>query len=128
MAIGWEGTLTIGSSEVQYTRDVNMTLEASEVDCTTRADDGWENTEAGLAKWGAEFDMKVVANDTVYETILAAFLAKSILANVTITDGEGFAVNGNMSVTRCSKSEPLNGTVIASIKMNGAGKPTLTNP
>ncbi len=128
MAIGYEGTLTIApGGEVQYVKDFNMTLEASEVDCTTRADEGWENTDQGLRKWGAEFDMKVVANDTAYEAILSAFENKTNLT-VTATDGEGFGVSGPMSCTRCSKSEPLNGCITASIRLNGKGKPTLTHP
>ena len=130
--MGYNGTLSIGtedatpSSEVTRIKDLDMTLEADKVDDTTRADGGWKSYRAGLAEWGASFTLVAKDGDTVFGTLQNAFKNRTIIS-ASIADLIGNTVEGNVSVGRFSRSEPLADIVTASVELWGRGEPTITN-
>jgi len=121
--LGHEGTLTIGS-EVTRIRDLTLSLTASEVDITTRADDGWRARRAGLREWGAEFELLAVSGDIVWDSLENAFTEGSNLT-ATIADYLGHSVSGTVYVTSFTRNEPLDGAVTANVTLVGAAKPTI---
>lgn len=123
-ALGVGGVLTIGS-EARQVKDVNTDMGASEVDGTTRDNDGWEEKRAGLRNWSVSFSMKRVTGDSVYTTLRTAFIAGSTL-NITVRDALGESISGAVSVTKFSKGEPLSGYVMMDVVLSGSGKPTFS--
>ena len=121
--MGFNGTITIAGSAESRVKDLTMNLERDDADATTRADEGWENIEPGMARWGAEFDIVNTAGDTAYTALRAACISGAALT-VSIADDTAETVTGSMSVMRFTRNEPLNGVVTTSCRLAGKGKPS----
>lgn len=122
MPLGFEGTLTTGSS-CQYVKDVTVDLSGDEVDKTTRYHNGWKSRAVGLRQWGVSFDMLKTNGDSAYAALKSAFKNRTVIA-VTVTDGDGEHIGGNAWVTNLSKAEPMGDAVGYSVTLVGDGEPT----
>jgi len=123
--MGYNGTLTVGA-EVQYCKDVDIDMDAEQVDDTTRNNDGWKSTAAGLRNWVVTFSMVKHGGDTLYDTMKSAFDTGSILSGVSVVDDQGDAVSGSCKIHRFSRREPLNGVVTVDVTLSGQGRPTFS--
>lgn len=119
---GYDGVLTVGST-VQYVRDVNIEMSATEGDDTSRANQGWKSVKAGLRGWKVDFDMVVKTGDTIYTSLLAAFVNGSEVT-ASVKDALNYTIAGTCAVVGFSKGEPLDGVVTVSVSLAGRGKPT----
>jgi len=122
--LGSSGTITIGSA-AQYVKDVNVEMSASEIDDTTRANQGWKSKRAGLREWSVSFDMIIHIGDAIYTTLLTAFSNGTVINGVIVADTAGHSITGAVFVTNFSKAEPLDDVVSVSVTLVGNGKPTL---
>jgi len=120
--LGHDGTLTIGQV-VQYVKDLNLNMDATEVDDTTRANAGWRSRRTGLRQWSADFSMVVKQGDTMFGTLQAAFANKTSVT-VNVKDKFGNEVEGLCSVSRFNRSEPLDDVVTVDVNLVGNGKPS----
>lgn len=123
--LGYAGTLIVGA-EVQYCKDVELEMDAEQVDDTTRNNDGWKSTAAGLRNWVVTFTMVKHGGDTMYNTLRTAFETGAALSGVSVTDEQGDSVSGSCKVHRFSRREPLSGVVTVDVTLTGQGKPTFT--
>jgi predicted secreted protein len=107
MYFGEAGTTGVPTGELSNVTDVTITLDASEADVTTRDNDGFRATIAGLKECTIEFDMLYLPDDAGFKAIRTTWLeSKQIhLAALTSKNGEGPV--GDFSVTGFSRSESL---------------------
>lgn len=123
-ANGSNGVLTVGSV-VQYVRDVQIAMSASEGDDTSRANQGWESVQPGLRKWRVDFDMVVNVGDTIYTSLLTSFVNGSGIT-ATAKDALNNSIGGSCCVVKFDRTEPLDGVVTCSVTLAGRGKPTVS--
>jgi len=126
--LGHEGKFKYGTGalvEVANITDLNMDMNGSEIDATTRANLGWRNRRVGLLQWGAAFNIVVKLGDTAFKAMETAFLAKSI-GNAEVADKHNNKVAGEVYITQFNRGEPLDGVVTIACTIVGAGKPTVT--
>lgn len=101
-------------------RDVTLTVEAGTADVTTRANDGWRATIAGLREGTIEFDMVWEPGDTGFEAVKDAFLAGGTIGLAALdsdeTSAEGLV--GDFAITNFTRSEPLEEGVTVSVTAN----------
>lgn len=104
-------------------RDVTVQMDATEVDATTRANDGWRDIQPGLKTWGMEFDLVIKGGDTTRETIEGFFdsAAKFPIKVLDGAGGEGFQALA--SVGNWGEDQPLDDVVVKHVKFLGRGKP-----
>ena len=129
---GWQGAITFNLADCAYVRDLTVTYEADEVDASSRTDAGYKRTEPGLVGLSAEFEMRAVESDPGIGALLAALVPPGstelrtplVCTLYDATTDKGF--NGSWFVLRCSKNEPLNGSVTWSVRLASAGAITVT--
>jgi len=99
--LGVDGKLSYGTAgakattEVTTVTDVTFNLSAKEADVTNRSGNGWALTITSLFEGSVEFDLFVDPEDTVYSTLLAAFLARTVKSFFfDIGDGSGVDFDG----------------------------------
>ena len=112
---------------VAKVRNVDTSLEASEIDATSRMDDGWTKTVAGLKSWGVGYDIIYDPIDPAWLLLQTGFKSGSpvfmaVLDQKMDVDGaEG--IKGLAAVTNFSRGEPLNDIMTTSVSLKGSGKP-----
>jgi hypothetical protein len=116
---GESGASLSSLTEMGNVKDVTLTLEAGEADVTTRANQGWRATAPTLRECTAEFEMLWQPGDTGFEAVKTAFLTASTLRLAVLT-GDRTASGtegplGDFSVTKFSRSEPLEEGVTVSV-------------
>lgn len=108
-------------TEMSNVKDVNLTLEAGSADVSTRANSGWRAKAVTLRELTAEFEMVWLPDDPSFAAILAAFLAGTTLELAildqarTVSGAQG--PKGSFVITSCSRSEPLEEAIKASVKV-----------
>lgn len=127
MELGHEGKFKCGvgtAVEVANITDLNLDLNGSEVDGTTRLNQGWRSRRVGLLQWGANFNIIVKQGDSAFKGMETAFKNKSIVA-CEIADKFGNKLTGNGSITQFNRGEPLDGVVSIACVIVGDGKPDI---
>ena len=108
-------------TELTNVKDVNLNLDASEADVTTRGNNGFRATAAALKDGSIEFEMVWDTSDAGFTAIKDAWFNKTnigILAldgGVAVAGSQGLAVD--MAVTGFSRSEPLEEAVTVSVTL-----------
>ena len=134
--VGYTGALyynngTSGSPvwvEVDTVRDVTLNLSRNEVDDTSRTTNGWRSFLAGLAEWGADFEMIYNTANAAWQQIRNSFLNNTVIeilildGDITVDDNEG--IRGNVFVTDFSREEPLEDVMSNSTTLKGNGAAT----
>ncbi|TVQ33881.1 MAG: hypothetical protein EA376_01215 [Phycisphaeraceae bacterium] len=98
-------------------RDVTVSAEANEADVTTRGNQGWRQTIAGLREATIEFEMVWEPGDDGFDAIKDAFLTSGIigLAALDSPGAQGNGPVGDWSITNFSRSEPLEEGITVSV-------------
>lgn len=114
--------------ELDSVRDVTLNQTRNEIDDTSRLARGWRSRLAGLAEWGADFEMVYNTSNTAWQKIRASFLANTSI-EVLILDGDIVeddheGLRGSVFVTDFTRSEPLEDVVSSSCTLVGNGEPT----
>jgi len=104
---GTAGATGVPTSELTNVTDVTLTLDASEADVTTRDNDGFRATIAGLKECTIEFDMLYLPNDAGFKAIKNAWLKSEQIHLAALTSKNGEGPVGDFSVTGFSRAEPL---------------------
>ena len=114
--------------EIDTVRDVTLNETRNEIDDTSRTTRGWRSRLAGLAEWGADFEMVYNTESTAWQLIRASFADNTIIevlildGDITVDGHEG--MRGNVFVTEFSRSEPLEDVISNACTMVGNGEPT----
>ena len=115
--------------EMKNVKDVTLNLEAGEADVTTRGNLGWKATVATLKDASVEFETVWDTADANFAALMAAFLSNGAI-EVAVMDGDitlagSQGLRALCTVSKCSRSEPLEEAVTASVTI----KPTYSiNP
>jgi len=114
--------------ELDTVRDVTLNLERNEVDDTSRTTAGWRSRLAGLAQWGADFDMIYNTDNTAWQKVRESFFLNTSI-EVLILDGDisvdgQEGLRGTVFVTSFERSEPLEEAVTNATTFVGSGTPT----
>jgi predicted secreted protein len=107
MYFGEAGTSGVPSGELSNVTDVTITLDASEADVTTRDNDGFRATIAGLKECTIEFDMLYLPDDAGFKAIRTAWLESKQIHLAALTSEHGEGPVGDFSITGFSRSESL---------------------
>jgi predicted secreted protein len=121
MIRGLDCSVTWASAEILYIRDCNLELTADEIDNTSRASAGWKDTRPGLLNWRMSATLVRETGDTAYDTLQAAFLAKTSGTVVFDEDSGSWGLTGTAYVTELRRSEPIDGVVTIDLTLVGAG-------
>ena len=117
---------TKGDALVDKVRDNELSLGASTVDKTSRADLGWKGQRAGLKNWGVSFDMIYDSANAAWGKLEAAYHT-GLPIGVSIVDGliaTGKGIHGKAFVTEFTRGEPMDDVVTTKVTLVGDGKPT----
>ena len=82
-------------------------LDASEADVSTRDNDGFRATIAGLKECTIEFEMLYLPNDAGFAAIKNAWLTSGQIHLAALTSANGEGPVGDFSITGFSRTEPL---------------------
>lgn len=104
-------------SEMEKARDVTLNLDAGEADVTTRGNDGWRATIAGLKEASIDFELVWEPDDPGFEAVKDAYLNGTTigLAALDVAGAEGEGLVGDFSITNFSRAEPLEDAIIVSV-------------
>jgi predicted secreted protein len=133
--IGYEAVLYYnnGTSEsptwlpIDTVRDVTVTMEANDVDDTSRTTNGWRSRKQGLKQWGSDFEMIYETSNTAWQLVRASFFNGTpieILAldqDISVDGAEG--LRGSVEITNFEKGEPLEDVQTNSTTFAGNGTP-----
>ena len=99
------------------TRNVTLNMDAGEANVTTRGNDGWKATLAGLREATLEFELVWEPDDPGFEAVKDAFLAGATigLAALDKAGAEGEGPVADWSITNFSRAEPLEEAIIVSV-------------
>ena len=104
---GVAGSTGLPSGELSNVTDVTITLDASEADVTTRDNDGFRATIAGLKECTVEFSMLYLPNDAGFRAVRTAWLGADQIKLAALTSATGEGPVGDFSITGFSRSEAL---------------------
>jgi len=107
MYYGTAGTTGVPTTELSNVTDVTVTLDASEADVTSRDNDGFRATIAGLKECTLEFDMLYLPKDAGFKAIKNAWLTSGQIHLAALTSAGGEGPVGDFSITGFSRTEPL---------------------
>lgn len=121
---------TVVEADVTWTeqsnvRDLTLSLETSEADVTTRANDGWRATASALKDASVEFAMVLKDTDVGFTAIRNAFLNNTEISaaimdgDITVAGNEGLVSNFN--VTGFTRREPLEEAIMYDVVMKPSG-------
>lgn len=96
---GYECVLKLGGAIVGIARSVDPTLNAAEMDVTTRSNNGWKARKTGLKELTFSSELLWVPTNSALQAIETAFLAN---AEVTfeILDNSGYGWTGTCVLTQ----------------------------
>ncbi len=129
--LGSEGKLFIAQTyagsyaEMTKVTDVDLDVETTEVDKTTRAAQGWRERRGGLKAFSISSELVYDPTDTTWDTLRNAWLAGSQIG-IKVLDGPlsgGHGFYGPARVQNWKKSEPLDGVMKVSFTIISDGKP-----
>lgn len=134
--VGYEGALYYNNGttavpvwlEIDTARDVTLNLSRNDVDDTSRTTDGWRSRLAGLAEWGADFEMVYNTANTAWQKVRQSFFNNTIIevlildGDILVDDNEG--IRGNVFVTNFERAEPLEDVMSNATTFVGNGTPT----
>jgi hypothetical protein len=113
--LGINAKLFLDGDEMKNVTDVTITLDAGEVDVTTRDNDGFRATMGGLKECTIEFDMLDKAGDTSFSTIQEAWYNSTSVNLKALSSAVGSGPHGDFSITGFSRSEALEEAVKYSV-------------
>ena len=104
-------------------RNNDLTMSASEIDTSTRNNDGWKTSRAGMKTWGASFDMLYDTANEGWLELKQAFWDNTRIhvKIVDSTDGEG--IIGYANVTQFDRGEPMDDMMTTAVTLVNATKP-----
>jgi len=104
---GVAGTTGVPTKELTNVTDVTLTLDASEADVTTRDNDGFRATVAGLKECTIEWDMLYLPKDEGFQAIKNTWLTGGQIHLAALTGANGEGPVGDFSITGFSRAEPM---------------------
>ena len=117
---GAAGT-TSGNTTVNTVRDLDLDMDATEVDATSRDNAGWKKTRSGLRSWRVSFEMLYDPANTAWEAIRTAYFAGTSIGCSVLDGSAGEGVSGAVYVTSFGRGEPLDDMVTTAVTFTGAG-------
>ncbi|MFA5291951.1 MAG: phage tail tube protein [Phycisphaerae bacterium] len=111
--LGKDGVLTIGETEVTSAKDVTISIEANEIDVTTRGNDGWKAVATSLKEGTIEWEMVVGADGDATSSCYAALINNTQLT-ITVSSG-GVGLSGNFVITSIVQNEPIGDAITAKV-------------
>jgi predicted secreted protein len=113
--LGINAKLFLNTVEMKNVTDVTVTLDAGEVDVTTRDNDGFRATIGGLKECTIEFDMLDKSEDNSFDTIQSAWYNATSVNLKALSSTNGAGPHGDFSITGFSRSEALEEAVKYSV-------------
>jgi len=114
--------------EIDTVRDVTLNLTRNDVDDTSRTTNGWRSRLAGLAEWGADFEMIYDTANTAWQKVRESFFDNTVIEVLAldgdITEDGHEGLRGDVFVTSFERAEPLEDVVSNSTTFVGNGTPT----
>lgn len=115
-----------GSSWTELTnvKDVTLNLDRTEVDVTTRANDGWKASETPLKEASVEFQMIYDTSDAGFTAMMDAYLNNTLIGiaacdgNVATSGTQG--LHADMKVMNIGQQQELENVIMVSVTL----KPT----
>jgi predicted secreted protein len=101
--------------ELSNAKDVTLDLETSEADATTRANNGWRATVAGLKDGSVEFEMVWDTGDAGFTAVKDAFFNNSVLGLKVLDGDSGEGLVADFNIFKFSRNEPLDGLITVSV-------------
>jgi predicted secreted protein len=96
-------------------KDVTLSLETAEADATTRANNGWRATVAGLKDGSVEFEMVWDTGDAGFTAVKDAFMNNTVLGLKVLDGATGEGLVADFNIFQFSRSEPLDGLITVSV-------------
>ena len=109
--------------ELANVRDVNINLSKSEGDATTRGNNGWKATLAGIKDGTVEFEMVWDTTEPGFGAIQTAWDTNAAIGIAAFDSESGAGWEFDAQVFDLSKSEPLEDAQTASVTI----KPTFSD-
>ena len=110
---------TQATTEVVNVRDLNLNLESSETETTTRKSKGWKAFMATQKSATLEFDVLYDTEDEDYNAFARAYLGNKAIS-FFVTDGSGNGLDADFSITGFKIKQALEEAITVSI----TAKPT----
>jgi hypothetical protein len=98
-------------------------MSATEIDDTTRNNDGGRSRRTGLLEWGVTFSLVRETGDTNYTSLRSAFGNKTSQA-CTVANDLGDSISGTVYVSGFNVNQPLDDVETADVTLVGVGIPT----
>src|SRR5262245_57527120 len=115
---GWNGTVKSGATDLDV-EGWSADFKIVEVDTTTTADAGWEDTAPGVKSVEGSFDFNYVVANKPTGSGANLTMGNTVALTLTVTTGETFT--GNALITKLSIKNKVKDTVkvTASFKNKG---------
>ena len=104
-------------TETENVRDLTLDLTKAEADATTRGNNGWRATLAGLKDGSVTFDMVWDPDDAGFAAISGSYLNNEKIG-LSIMDGAiatGTGLQGDFAIINFTRNEPLEDTITVSV-------------
>jgi predicted secreted protein len=101
--------------ELSNAKDVTLNLEKGEADVTTRANQGWRATIGTLKEANVDFEMVWDTSDAGFTAISDSYFDDTIIGLQILDGAAGQGLQGDFSVTKFSRNEPLEGAITVSV-------------
>lgn len=121
--VGYKGTFTVGASTVGKTKDLTTSIQATEIDVTSRDSAGFNENIHGILKATFNNTQVWIPTDVAYAAMETALFGRTVLVAV-IEDENGYGWSGNVKIYSIERGEPLDDGVMVTI--NGSFTGTLT--
>ena len=120
---GYEMTLTVGGNTVGYAMDVTISGDATDLDDTSRNDNGWRSHRQGLKGFSIDLTELYVPTDAAHQALIAAWLNNTDVA-VTLRDPDAWGWDFTARVLTYTQEEPFDGIVTAPFSLVSRGTVT----
>ncbi len=118
---GFDGIMKIGAVVVDLARDVRLEQTRESIDVSSRDQDGFADTLAGLLQWSATLELLRRPGNAGNDLIQSAFDNGTDLDNVAFIDADGAEIKGTMSVTRFDEEQDLDEPMVIRVTLQGRG-------
>ena len=130
--IGLNGKATYGAADsnpataLPSVRDVTVSISSGEAESTDR-DSSWKDRLATMREGSAEFDLTNDGTSTAQAALLAACIAKTVLAFKFLDATSGKGLYGNFIISSFQYKAALEDAISVSVKLEMAAKPTFVD-
>ncbi len=108
--------------ELANVKDNTLSLEATEIEATTRSSGGWRQLIPGIKEAGVEFEILWVPTDPGCQALREAFWNREMIGLQILDETDGHGLQGDFAVFKFPRNEQLEEGLTISVGV----KPTVS--